>query len=106
MAWDCSLHQHKVTFCEDLHYLKVLNLHLTTTIAAGHTHTFEYFGWIRSRTNRTWGTLTVVLTVRGIIYTRKTMSLNNPLETFTLGSTNSVYEISFFKNLINGDGLT
>jgi len=60
--------------------LEVFNLHAIAAHAPGHAHTFEYARGIRSCTDGARSTLAVVLTVCSVVYTGKTMPLDNALE--------------------------
>ena len=62
-----------------------------TTHLSAHAHSFEYFSWVRTSTDRTRFAGTVVLTMSSLAYTTKSMTFYNTLETFSFRSTNNIY---------------
>ena len=82
-----------------------MSSHSVTTHLAAHAHSLEYFGRIRTSTDRTRLTGTVVLTVSSLTYTTETMAFYNTLETFTLRSSDNVY-ISSIVEQFYSDGIT
>ena len=76
--------------------LQVLNSYTFISQLATHTHAFEYFCWVRTSTNRTRFTSTVMLTVSSLTNTTKIVAFYNTLETFTLRSTDYINETSIF----------
>ena len=59
-------------------YLKVFNLHVRVPHLTRHAHSFEYTSWVRSRSDRSWRTHSVVLTVSCLSNTTKVVTFNNP----------------------------
>ncbi len=76
-----------------------MNSYSVTTHLSAHAHSFEYFCRVRTSTNRTRLTGTIVLTVSSLAYTTKTMSFNNALETFTFGGSDNVYEVNVIEQI-------
>jgi len=85
--------------------LQVLSSHTFATHLTSHAQSFEYFCRIRTCTDRTRLTGTVVLTVSSLTYTTKMMSLNDTLETFTFRSSNHVHISNVIEEL-NSDYIT
>lgn len=106
MPGDSPFDQDQVLLREYLEHPQVLDLNAASTIAAGHTHTFEYPSRVRSCTDRTRCTLAVVLSVRSIVNTAETVAFDDTLEALAFGNTNGTDHIAFDKDLIDGDGLT
>src|SRR5690606_2461321 len=75
--------------------LKVLYSYLLTSHSSGHSHPFKYSGRIRSRTNRTRRSKSVVLTVCSLHYPSKVVSFHNTLESFTFRSSCYVHILTF-----------
>ena len=70
-------------FRHHLDHLQVLNSYTFITHLAGHTHTFEYLCRVRTGTDTTGSTQTVMLTMSSLTYTTETMTLYYTLKTFT-----------------------
>ena len=62
---------------------QILYRHTVATHLATHAGTFEHLGRVRTCTDRTGLTLTVVLTVRRLSDTAETMAFHYTLETFS-----------------------
>ena len=78
-----SAYEDIVLLREDLDDLEAFHLHPVAAHAARHTHAFHDAAGIGRVTQRTGGTLTVMLTVGLFAYTMEAMTLNDTLETFT-----------------------
>ncbi len=89
----------------NLQNLQVLHSHLYVTHLATHAETLEYTSRIRTCTNGTWLTQTVVLTVSALAYTTEAMTLYNALETMTLRDADNIYELNIreqiYSNLLS-----
>ncbi len=86
-------------FRYDLDHLKILDGHTLVTHLACHTHAFEYLRGIRTSTDRTRFTRTVMLTVSALTHTTETMAFYYTLETFTFRRSNNIYETSVLQKV-------
>src|SRR5690606_15778674 len=86
MTGNRSFDHQKILFGNHFQDSQVLNRHLFTAHSPGHAHSLKNTSRIRRGTNGTRSAQTVVLTVGGLPNPAKTVTLHNPLETFSFGS--------------------
>ena len=74
MTWYRTTNQDIILLSENLDYFQTFHFHSVITHTTGHTNTFHNTARIRRVTERTRSPLTVVLTVRLLPDTMKTMT--------------------------------
>ena len=105
MARNGTTYQDVVFVGEYLHYFQAFNLNAVLAHSACHAHSLENAAGVRRTTDRTRGSLAVVLAVGSFTHTAESVALYNTLETFTLGGANHFNLIAFSENVYS-DGIT
>lgn len=99
MAGHSTFNEDEVLFGENFEHREATDFHLLVAHLTGHPHTFHNFCRERRVTERTWGTLAVVLAVRLFHDTAETVPTNNALEAFTFGDATDVDFVTFCEDI-------
>jgi succinate dehydrogenase hydrophobic anchor subunit len=94
-----TTYQDVVFLSEDLYDLQAFHLYAIISHTTRHAHAFHNTAGIGRVTQRTWSTLTIVLTVALLAHTGKSMTLDDTLKAFTLRGTNYLNFIAFSENV-------
>src|SRR5690606_32296190 len=85
----------------NLENFQILHLYPHLSGLASHAHSLDNFGRIRRRSDRSGSSLSVVLTVRHITYTTKSMAFHDTLETLSFGSSDYIDDVSFAEHFVH-----